>query len=290
MLIWTGSGSTYTLHARFQDAGGLVAGNQIFIGPAAVGTVKSITLSPDGGADVTMQIDAADGPLRQGTVARIYENSLSGVANKYVVLEPTSDVAPPIPDGGSIPPQNAYSPVGLDQLFDALNAPARKGLDGFIRGEAQSIQGRAKEANQTLQYFAPALASTSQVTRELARDEASFDGLLVQGAQTLQGLATRTQQLSALVADTAATTGAIASRAADLERALGTGPGRAEPLDPDVRRSAANTRRARPVRRRVQGLLRAPEAVQRGAAALHPGLGADGRPARRADPQPDGPG
>lgn len=225
VLIWTGSGSTYTLHARFQDAGGLVAGNQIFIGPAAVGTVKSITLSPDGGADVTMQIDAADGPLRQGSVARIYENSLSGVANKYVVLEPASDVAPAIPDGGSIPPQNAYSPVGLDQLFDALNAPARKGLDGFIRGEAQSIQGRAKEANQTLQYFAPALASTSQVTRELARDEASFDGLLVQGAQTLQGLATRTQQLSALVTDTAATTGAIASRAVDLERALGLAPG-----------------------------------------------------------------
>lgn len=224
-LIVTNSSSPYTLHARFQDAGGLVAGNQIFIGPTPVGTVSSLTLSPDGGAEVTMQIDSADSPIRQGTVARIYQNSLSGVANKYVVLEPTSDVEPAIPSGGSIPPRNAYSPVGLDQLFDALNAPARKGLDGFIRGEAQSIQGRAKQANQTLEYFAPALASTSQVTRDLARDEAAFDGLLVQGAQSLQGLATRSQQLSALVADTATTTGAIASRAADLERALQLAPG-----------------------------------------------------------------
>lgn len=260
VLIVTQNSTNYTLHARFQDGGGLVAGNQVFIGPAPVGTVSAIALSPDGGADVTMQIDSADSPLRQGTIARIYQNSLSGVANKYVVLEPTSTVEPPIRNGGWIPPQNAYSPVNLDQLFDALDRPARKGLEGFIRGEAQSIQGRAREANQTLEYFAPALSSTAQVTHQLAADEMAFDGLLVQGAQTMQGLATRTQQLSALVADTATTTGAIASRAAALERALQLAPGALthstrtfaglrqtlDALDPFVAESKASSVRLKP--------------------------------------------
>ena len=85
-----------------------------------------------------------------------------------------------------IGPQNTYSFVSLDQLFDTLDAPTRQGLRGFIQGEAASIEGKALEANQTLRYFAPALSSTSNVTAELTRDEPAFDGLLVQGAQALQ--------------------------------------------------------------------------------------------------------
>lgn len=224
-LVIFGGGSSYTLHMRFQDAGGLVTGNEVLIGPARVGTVKSIALSPDGGANVALSLNADAAPVRQGTVARIYENSLSGLANKYVVLEPASPAALPIPDGGSIPPSNAYSPVGLDQLFDTLDAPTRRGLEGFIRGNAASIQGRAAQANQTLRYFAPALASTAQVTADLARDEPAFDGLLVQGAQALSALSTRTTQLTSLIADTANATGALASRSAQLERTLVLAPG-----------------------------------------------------------------
>ena len=58
------------------------------MGPATVGSVKSISLTPNGQAQVTMSIDSSAAPLHEGTVARIYENSLSGIANKYVVLEP----------------------------------------------------------------------------------------------------------------------------------------------------------------------------------------------------------
>ena len=47
-----------------------------------------------------MGFDSSVGALPQGTVARIYENSLSGIANKYVVLEPGSSAAAPIPNGG----------------------------------------------------------------------------------------------------------------------------------------------------------------------------------------------
>ena len=41
-LVVLGSGSTYTLNAQFQDASGLVTGDNALIGPAAVGTVSSI--------------------------------------------------------------------------------------------------------------------------------------------------------------------------------------------------------------------------------------------------------
>ncbi len=172
-----------------------------------------------------MSLDSGASPVPQGTIARVYENSLSGIANKYVVLEPGPRSAPSIPSGGLIPESDTRSFVSLDQVFDAFDPLTRAGLSNFIKGEAASIQGRAHAANQTLRYFAPALASTSDLTAELTRDEPTFDGLLVQGAQAMQALASRSQQLTDLIANTNATTGAIARQSQALEQALSLFPG-----------------------------------------------------------------
>jgi phospholipid/cholesterol/gamma-HCH transport system substrate-binding protein len=192
----------------------------VFIGPAVVGSVKSIGLTPNGQAQVTLGIDSSVAPMRQGTVARIYQNSLSGLANKYVVLEPGPQTAPDINDGGTLTAQYTRSSVNLDALFDALDPLTRQGLRDFIRGEAASIEGRAAQGNATLRYLAPALSSTSDVTREISRDEPVFDSLLVQGAQAFQTLASRSQELTQLIANTNATTSAIASQSTALEQAL----------------------------------------------------------------------
>ena len=220
VLILFGGGPGYTLTADFQDAGGLVPGNLVMIGPAQVGSVQSIGLGPNGDAQVKFSVDSNAAPLHQGAVARVYENSLSGIANRYIVLDPGPTDAPEIHSGGVLTQSHTYSFVSLDQLFDALDPATRKGLRGFIRGEGASIQGRSAQANQTLRYFAPALLSTSNVTHELARDEPAFDGLLVQGAKALQTLASRSQELTQLVANTSATTAAIASQSQALEQAL----------------------------------------------------------------------
>jgi phospholipid/cholesterol/gamma-HCH transport system substrate-binding protein len=219
LVLFTNS-SSYTLRANFQDAGGLVAGDDVLIGPASVGSVQSIGLTASGQAQVVVGLDGSDAPMHQGTVARIYENSLSGLANKYVVLEPGPQTAPEIKDGGLITSDHTRSSVNLDQLFDVLDPLTRRGLRQFIRGEAASIQGRALEGNQTLRYLAPALASTSDVTAEISRDEPIFDSLLVQGAQAFQTLASRSQELTQLIANTNATTAAIAGQSQALQQAL----------------------------------------------------------------------
>ena len=216
-LLLLGNGPDYTLQAQFQDSGGLVTGDDVMIGPAKVGSVQSIGLSPDGLAEVKFSVDK---PMHDGTVVRIYENSLSGIANRYVVLEPGPADAPQIDDGATIPQNHTYSFVSLDQLFNTLTPKTRTGLRNFIQGEAASISGKAPQANQTLQYFAPALASTTDVTGELARNEPLFDSLLVQGAQTMRALGARTDQLTELVANTNTTTAAIASQSENLEQTL----------------------------------------------------------------------
>ena len=233
-----------------------------------------------------MAIDSGAAPMHDGTVARIYENSLSGIATRYVVLEPASAEAPAIPDGGTIGEDHTYSFVSLDQVFDAIDPLTRAGLRGIIQGEAASIQGRAGAASKTLKYLAPGLASTSNLTAELDRNEPAFDGLLVEGAQTMQALASRAQQLSDLIVQANTTTGAIASQSTALEQALRAPSGHAQPLDRHLRRAEQHARRARSARGEVEDRRAPARAVRRQPQHLRQGRHPHRDRAQRPDPQP----
>ena len=75
------------------------------------------------------------------------------------------------------------------------------------------------------------------MTAELDHDEPAFDSLLVQGAQAMQALASRSQQLTELIAQTATTTGAIARQTQNLQQALQLLPGTLTHADEHVRRA-----------------------------------------------------
>src|SRR5271163_1888453 len=56
-LIFLGNGSGYTLKIPFQDASGLVTGDEVLIGPAQVGSVDSIGLTANGQAEVQVSLN-----------------------------------------------------------------------------------------------------------------------------------------------------------------------------------------------------------------------------------------
>jgi phospholipid/cholesterol/gamma-HCH transport system substrate-binding protein len=213
-------GSSYTVRLLFSDASGLVGGDQVMIGPSSVGSVQSIKLTSHGLAAVVIKLDGDTAPLHRGSVARISANGLAGIASHYITLQPAANVNRAIPSGGTIPPNHTYPEVSLDQLFNTLNGPTRTGLKNIIRGEATSIRGKTRQARATLLYLDPLLQSTSRVTAAISRDEPAFDQLLVQGAQTMQRLASSSQQLTDLVGKTDAVTGAVARQATALNQSL----------------------------------------------------------------------
>jgi len=219
VVLLTG-GSSYSVRLLFSDASGLVTGDQVFIGPSSVGSVQSIALTDTGQAAIVIDVNGDAAPLYRGTVARIEENGLAGIASHYVTLQPAAPNAQKIASGGTIQQNDTYAEVSLDELFDTLDPPTQKGLRNIIRGEATSIKGKTAQANATLKYLAPVLQSTSQVTAALDRYEPSFDQLLVQGGQTMQHLASSTEQLTELVDETDQATGAIARQSQALKTAL----------------------------------------------------------------------
>jgi phospholipid/cholesterol/gamma-HCH transport system substrate-binding protein len=223
-LLMFGGGGGYTITADFQNASQLVNGNLVEVGGRQVGKVTDISLSSNGQAQVKFTVDGDFSPVHEGTVAVIRSNSLSGIANRYVSLTLGPSDADPIPDGGTIKGDQTQSAVDLDQIFNTLDPATRKGLQNIIRGSAANLQGKGNEANLSLYYLSPALATTSQLTAELASDQVEFQRFVTDTSGLVTTLASRQNDLSELVANANATTRAIGDENTSLSQALGVLP------------------------------------------------------------------
>src|SRR3954447_15670214 len=105
-FIVFGGGGGYTVKAYFQNANQLVKGNQVELDGTPIGSVKSMAITPNGQAVITLGIDSKYSPLPEGVHATIRQASQSGIANRYVDLTVPAASAihqqSKIPDGGQI--------------------------------------------------------------------------------------------------------------------------------------------------------------------------------------------
>jgi phospholipid/cholesterol/gamma-HCH transport system substrate-binding protein len=220
-VLLFGGGDKYEVTAQFQNASQLVKGNLVEVGGRGVGKVEDISLADNGLAVVKMSVNGDLAPLHEGTTATIRVNSLSGIANRYVALQPApTGGTPEIKDGGEIQVDQTQSAVDLDQIFNTLDPKTRRGLQQLIRGSAQQLQGKGTLANQSLRYLAPALSTSSQVAQELTRDQVEFQRFVTDTAGAVTTIASRRDDLSQLIGNANATTGAIGSEQASFDQAL----------------------------------------------------------------------
>lgn len=225
VLLGSG-GSSYVVHARFQNASQLVKGNLVQVAGAPVGTVEAIDLTDDGEADVKLAItDERYQPLREGTQATIRQASLSGVANRYVDLRLAPGNAPKIPDGGVLRQVDTTTAVDLDELFNTFDPKTRDALRRVIRGFGTSYGGRGAEANAGWLYLNPSLAASSRLFEELNRDTPLLRDFVVNSSRLVTDVAERRDDLAGLVDNLATTTTAIGRQRSSLAEAIGRFPG-----------------------------------------------------------------
>ena len=223
VLIFAGA-QTYTVTARFLNAGQLVKGNPVHTGGVPIGSVAGIEITPDGQAEVELEIDDSYAPLRQGTRAQIKQLSLSGIANRYVEL-----VLPPagggeIEDGGVIGTDHTTTAVDLDELFNTLDPKTRKALQGFFKGSANQFRGKGRQARSGFRYLNPALATSSRLFGELTRDQPVLERFLVDSSRLVTALADRRDDLAALIGNLNDTTRSLGSEKAALAESIGRLP------------------------------------------------------------------
>jgi phospholipid/cholesterol/gamma-HCH transport system substrate-binding protein len=220
VLLLLNGGGGYTVTARFANAAQLVKGNDVKVSGLPVGSVKHITLTPDGQAAVEFSVDGDYAPLRQGTRAIIRQASLSGVANRYIDLQVGPQSGKPIPDGGVLDASATVTAVDLDQLFNTFDPPTRKALQGVLQGSAKQYAGRGDQIAAALPYLNPSLSASSTLFRELNRDSNLLARFVVASSQLVTDLGDRHDDLAGLVDHLATTTNAIGSRQAELASSI----------------------------------------------------------------------
>jgi phospholipid/cholesterol/gamma-HCH transport system substrate-binding protein len=223
LLVLRGpSGHEYTL--VFHSAGQLVKDDDVQIGGRRIGSVRSITLTPDNRAAIKVTVQEPYAPLREGTTATIRLTSLSGVANRYVALTPAPDNARKLDDGARLDTDSTTTVVDLDQVFNTLDDHTRADLSGVIKGLARQYAGKGKQAGQSAEYFNPVLSTSRQLVGQLTQDEGALTSFIVNSSQAVSAIAERRNDLAALVGNANTTAKAIGDENVALARALGLLP------------------------------------------------------------------
>jgi phospholipid/cholesterol/gamma-HCH transport system substrate-binding protein len=211
---------TYGYRFVFENAGQLVRGDVVRIGGTHAGTVSGIELTSDSKAQVNVSLDEDFAPLHQGTTATIRAQGLIGVANRYIDIHPGPNFRSQLDEGAVLDSNNTTAIVDLDQFFNTLDPPTRRGLQGVIKGFADWYEGKEQEANDSARYFSPALVAFTRFVKELNRDSRTFEQFLVETDKAMGALASRRTELTDLVGNTGATLRAISSDTESLSAAL----------------------------------------------------------------------
>ncbi len=253
-------GQTYTVKAQFENASQIVPGNLVTVAGIPAGVIGEIELTPDGQAELTLEVSDDYAPLREGTRAVVRQASLSGVANRYVELQMGDGRAAPIPQGGRIEADQTRSNVDLDQVFNTFDPVARTAVQRDFRGFAEMYTGREKEANEAFKYLNPALASSASMFQEINRNSGLLDRFVVRTAGFVGDVAERDDDLAGLISNLATTSTALANQRRALGESIERFPtfmrktnttfvnlrAALDDLDPLVRESRPTLRRLRP--------------------------------------------
>lgn len=221
MIVYIATRSSgYHYRFDFTDAGQLVTGDLVRIGGTPAGTVDSISLTPNGLAQVAVSVNSNFGPLRDGTTAAVRSPGLTNVASRYIDISPAPTFKPALPDNGVIPASRTSGIVDIDSVFNALDANTREGLRRIIRGFADWYQGKSNQANLTAHYFPPALRAYSQLFNQINADTPTLDQFITQTSTALGAIDRRSAQLTDLISQSRVTAQALSSDNRSLTQAL----------------------------------------------------------------------
>ena len=232
LVLFKPGGDQYTLTAKFINAGQLVKGNPVQTGGTPIGSVGDIRITPDGQAEVKLNVKEKYAPVPKGTRAAIRQFSQSGIANRYVDLSYPDRKEGTEADGARLNVDRTETAVDLDELFNTLDPPTRKALQGFFKGQARQFRGAGTDANEAFRYLNPALSSSSRLFQEATKDQPTLERFLVDSSRLVTTLAERRDDLSGLIGNLNQTTRALGNQKTALASSI-------ERLPPFMRR--ANT-------------------------------------------------
>ncbi len=168
--------STYNLHARVPNANALVKGNEVRIGGARVGVVKSVVPVETGNgqvaAELNLSLDKNVEPLPKNSTMIIRPKSPLGL--KYLQIAP-GDSKDGFAAGETIPVKAARpEPVDIDQFFDMFDEKTRKSIQRGLAGFGNAFAGRGPQLNNAFAALRPLLEHSQPALSDLVAPSTGF--------------------------------------------------------------------------------------------------------------------
>ena len=177
-------------------------GNEVQVGGIAVGEITDIELSEDNQADIKITVNERFAPLHEGTKAIVRVASLPSRREPLHLAHPGPNNAPRSPRAAVLETDETTNAVDLDQLFNTLDPKTRKGLQRRAPGIRRLVRRPGREpATRPSSTSARRSQLHSQVMQELGRDQKTFTDLVVNGARATSAIASRRDDLAALVSN-----------------------------------------------------------------------------------------
>jgi phospholipid/cholesterol/gamma-HCH transport system substrate-binding protein len=245
-----GSNGGYTVRAIFDDAANLIPGENVKIDGVKVGTVSSVTPTPQAKAAVVFSIENPGfRDFRSDASCEISPQSLIG--EKYVDCLPTkprvegTPLPPPlrrIPSGQEgagqylLPVQSTSSPVDVDLLGDIDRLPERERLTIILNEFGAGLAGRGSDLNEVIKRANPALRELDDVLRILAGEDNVLAKLAVDSDKALAPFAKVREHVADFVVQSNKVAQATAATRGSLARNLELFPPFLEQLGPALER------------------------------------------------------
>ena len=245
-----GSGGGYTVRALFDDAGSVIPGEDVKVDGVKVGTVGSVTPTPDAKAAVVLKIENPGfQDFRADASCIIRPQALIG--EKYVDCLPTqprvegTPLPPPlrlIPAGEEgagqrlLPVVNTHSPVDVDLLGDITRLPERQRLAILINEFGAGLAGRGSDLNAVIRRANPALQELEKVLTILAKENKVLTDLAVEGDRAIAPLAVDRGKLADFITQSKTVAQASANHAHAIGENFADFPAFLEKLGPAMER------------------------------------------------------
>jgi ABC-type transporter Mla subunit MlaD len=245
-----GSSGGYTVRAIFDDAANLTVGEDVKIDGVKVGTVGSVTPTPQARAAVVLNIDNPGfQDFLEDASCTIRPQALIG--EKFVDCLPTQPrvegtkppeklkVIPPGQEGAGqvlLPVTRTHSPVDVDLLGDITRLPEAQRLTIILNELGAGFAGRGSDLNAVIRRANPALQGLEQVLAILANENKVLTDLAVEGDRATAPLAADRGRLVGFINQSKTVAQATANHRGALGQNFADFPAFLEQLGPAMER------------------------------------------------------
>jgi len=247
-----GSNGSYRVRAIFDDAGNIIPGEDVKIEGVKVGTVTSVTPTPQNKAAVVLQIDnpgfqdfRADASCTIRPQALIGEKDVDCVPTQPRVegtpLPAALNVIPGGQEGSGqrlLPVQRTHSPVDVDLLGDISRLPERQRLTIILNELGAGLAGRGSDLREVIRRADPALQELDRVLGILAGENHVLAQLAVNSDRALAPFAAVRNRVADYIVQSNIVAKATAAHRGALARNLEDFPPFLEQLGPAMERVA----------------------------------------------------